>query len=36
LPPAWQFGQWLGVLAFVVVGLWLYRTSASTDVAHQE
>jgi putative OPT family oligopeptide transporter len=35
LPPAWQFGQWLGVLAFAAVGLWLYRTSASTEITQE-
>jgi putative OPT family oligopeptide transporter len=35
LPSAWQFGQWLGVLAFAAVGLWLYRTSAATQVTQE-
>jgi putative OPT family oligopeptide transporter len=36
LPPAFQFGQWLGVLALAAVALWLYRTAISADVTHGE
>jgi putative OPT family oligopeptide transporter len=35
LPVAWQFGQWLGVLALAAVALWLYRVSVATEVNHQ-
>jgi putative OPT family oligopeptide transporter len=35
LPAAWQFGQWLGVLALAAVALWLYRTAVATDVTHK-
>ena len=31
LPPALQFGQWLGVLVLAVLALWLYRTSTSIE-----
>jgi putative OPT family oligopeptide transporter len=34
LPPAWQFGQWLGMLALLGVAIWLYRTALDTDVSH--
>ncbi|MGH8324439.1 MAG: OPT family oligopeptide transporter, partial [Steroidobacteraceae bacterium] len=33
LPAAWQFGQWLGVLALAVVAIWLYRTAVAADVS---
>jgi putative OPT family oligopeptide transporter len=36
LPAALHFGQWLGVLAFVVVGVWLCRVAAKVDVSHRE
>ena len=31
LPPALQFGQWLGVLVLAVLALWLYRTATSVQ-----
>jgi len=34
LPAAWQFGQWLGVLALAGIALWLYRTAVAQD-AHE-
>ena len=35
LPPAWQFGQWLGIIALALIALWLYRTAVSVDVSHE-
>jgi putative OPT family oligopeptide transporter len=32
LPAAWQFGQWLGMLALAAVALWLYRVAVATEV----
>lgn len=32
LPAAWQFGQWLGLLALAALALLLYRAATSTDV----
>ncbi len=32
LPAAWQFGQWLGLLALAVVAVLLYRTAIAADV----
>jgi putative OPT family oligopeptide transporter len=32
LPPAWQFGQWLGMLALAAVALWLYKIATAVDV----
>jgi putative OPT family oligopeptide transporter len=33
LPPAWQFGQWLGVLILLVLAALLYRTATAPDKA---
>jgi putative OPT family oligopeptide transporter len=30
LPPAWQFGQWLGILILAGLAAWLYRTATSS------
>jgi len=35
LPAAWQFGQWLGIIALALVALWLYRTAVSVEVTHE-
>ena len=35
LPAAWQFGQWLGMLALALVAVWLYKTAVSVDVSHE-
>jgi putative OPT family oligopeptide transporter len=32
LPAAWQFGQWLGILALAVIAVWLYRVANSTEL----
>jgi putative OPT family oligopeptide transporter len=32
LPAAWQFGQWLGVLALAALAILLYRTATTADV----
>jgi hypothetical protein len=32
LPAAWQFGQWLGMIALALIALWLYRTAISADI----
>jgi putative OPT family oligopeptide transporter len=31
LPPAWQFGQWLGVLVLAVLAVLLFRTATAPD-----
>ncbi|HTY49601.1 MAG TPA: OPT/YSL family transporter, partial [Steroidobacteraceae bacterium] len=31
LPPAWHFGQWLGVLLVIGMAVWLYRTALARD-----
>jgi putative OPT family oligopeptide transporter len=36
LPVAWQFGQWLGLLALAVLALLLYRTATSAEVGSPE
>jgi len=36
LPAAWQFGQWLGLLALAVLALLLYRTATSAEVGSPE
>jgi len=36
LPASWQFGQWLGLLAFAAIALWLYRISAGSEVERKE
>jgi putative OPT family oligopeptide transporter len=36
LPVAWQFGQWLGLLALAVLALMLYRTATSAEVGSPE
>jgi putative OPT family oligopeptide transporter len=35
LPAAWQFGQWLGMIALALIAFWLYRTAVSVDVSHE-
>jgi putative OPT family oligopeptide transporter len=33
LPAAWQFGQWLGLLALAVLAMLLYRSATAVEVA---
>jgi putative OPT family oligopeptide transporter len=35
LPAAWQFGQWLGMLALALVAFWLYKMAIDVDVKHE-
>jgi len=36
LPAAWQFGQWLGMIALALVAVWLYKLAIDVDVKHEE
>jgi hypothetical protein len=35
LPAAWQFGQWLGLIALALVAVWLYKMAIEVDVKHE-
>jgi putative OPT family oligopeptide transporter len=35
LPAAWQFGQWLGMIALALVAVWLYKMAIDVDVKHE-
>jgi len=32
LPAAWQFGQWLGMIALALIAVWLYKMAIDVDV----
>jgi putative OPT family oligopeptide transporter len=35
LPAAWQFGQWVGILALAGIAIWLYRTAVAAEPGHE-